>query len=242
MQNHEKSMPSPIKNNLAHQIRRNLEEEINGGVLLPGDALDERELANRFGVSRTPVREAIAQLVAQGLLTTAPRQGVYVARMSIQELLGLFELLAEMEGVCAKYCTRRLTGGQRTRLAEVHRNSLKFVEADDAIGYSQSNVDFHETLYVGCHNGFLAEHLRSIRRRTQMYRQNSFMQPGRMRTSYEDHQRVLDAILDGDAKAAQQYMIEHIAVGGKGFAEFVSTVPMSMFESHDIAYPKASVA
>ena len=242
MQNYERIMPSSIKNNLAHQIRCKLEEEINSGALLPGNALDERELASRFGVSRTPVREAIAQLAAQGLLTTAPRQGVYVARMSIQELLGLFELLAEMEGVCAKYCTRRLTDAQRARLAEVHRNSLKFVEADDAIGYSQSNVDFHEILYVGCHNAFMAEQLRSIRRRTQMYRQNSFMQPGRMRTSYEDHQRVLDAILGGDAKAAQQHMIEHITVGGKGFAEFVSTVPMHMFESHDIAYPKASVA
>lgn len=234
-------MPSTTKNNLSHQIWRKLEEEINDGILLPGDPLDERELANRFGVSRTPVREAVAQLAAQGLLTSAPRQGVCVARMSIRELLGLFELLAEMEGVCAKYCTRRLTDAQRLRLTAVHRNSLKFVEANDAIGYSQSNVDFHEILYVGCHNAFLAEHLRSIRRRTQMYRQNSFMQTGRMRISYEDHQRVLDAILCGDAQAAQQHMIDHISVGGKGFAEFVSTVPMHMFETHDIAYPKASV-
>jgi DNA-binding GntR family transcriptional regulator len=234
---------TPVNNdNLAFQIRLKLEEEINGGALLPGDALDERELATRFGVSRTPVREAITQLAAQGLLKTAPRQGVYVARMSIQELLSMFELLAEMEGVCAKYCARRLTDGQRTRLADVHRNSLKFVEADDAVGYSQSNVDFHAILYVGCHNAFLAEHLRSIRRRTQMYRQNTFMLPGRMRISYEDHQRVLDAILSADANAAQQYMIEHISVGGKGFAEFVSTMPRHMFESHDIAYPKAQVS
>jgi DNA-binding GntR family transcriptional regulator len=193
-------------------------------------------------VSRTPVREAIAQLAAQGLVKTAPRQGVYVARMSIQELLSMFELLAEMEGVCAKYCTRRLTDSQRAQLAEVHLNSLKFVEADDVIGYSQSNADFHEILYVGCHNPFLAEHLRSIRRRTQMYRQNTFMQADRLRVSYEDHQRVLDAIFRGDANAAQQQMIEHISVGGKGFAEFVSTTPGHMFASHDMAYPKAQVS
>lgn len=233
-------MQIPIKDNLAFLIRRKLEEEINRGDLLPGDALDERDLAQRFGVSRTPVREAVVQLAAQGLVTTAPRQGVYVARMSIQELLGLFELLAEIEGVCAKYCARRLTEAQRQRLTDVHRNSLKFVEADDAVGYSQSNVDFHETLYVGCHNTFLAEQLRYIRRRTQMYRQNSFMQPGRMRTSYEDHQRVLDAVLAGDSKAAQQHMIEHITVGGSGFAEFVSTVPTHMFETHETAYPQVS--
>jgi DNA-binding GntR family transcriptional regulator len=235
-------MTSSPTDNLANQITRKLEEEINGGVLLPGDALDERELAARFGVSRTPVREAILQLTAQGLLKAAPRQGVYVARMSIQELLSMFELLAEMEGICAKYCTRRLTGAQRARLAEVHRNSLSFVEADDAVGYSQSNADFHEILYVGCHNVFLTEHLRAIRRRTQMYRQNIFMQTSRMRISYEDHQRVLDAILAGDANAAQQHMVEHISVGGKGFAEFVSTMPKYMFDSHDMAYPKAQVS
>jgi DNA-binding GntR family transcriptional regulator len=233
-------MSTAMKINLADEICRRLEEEINGGQLLPGDALDERELAARFGVSRTPIREAVSQLAAQGLVTSLPRQGVYVARMSIQELLALFELLAELEGICAKYGARRMTDAQRARLVAVHQKSTQHVEAEDARGYSQSNVDFHELLYMGCHNVFLAQQLRAIRRRTQMYRQNSFLQPGRMRISSEDHQRVLDAILRGDAEEAQQQMIEHISVGGKGFAEFVSTLSSKMFESHDIAYPKAS--
>jgi DNA-binding GntR family transcriptional regulator len=233
-------MRAPQKLNLAEEISRRLEDEINGGQLLPGDPLDERELAARFGVSRTPVREAISQLAAQGLVTAAPRQGVYVARMSIQELLAMFELLAELEGICAKFCARRITESQRTKLKAVHQKSLKHVETENAKGYSQSNVDFHELLYASCHNAFLAQQLRTIRRRTEMYRQNSFLQPGRMRVSCEDHQRVLDAILRGDPEAAQRHMIEHITVGGKGFAEFVSTLPTSMFESHAIAYPKAS--
>lgn len=231
---------APKKLNLADEIRQLLEDEINGGRLLPGDALDERELAARFSVSRTPVREAIGQLAAQGLVKSFPRQGVYVARMSIQELLGMFELLAELEGICAKYCARRLTEPQRSRLVAVHERSRKHVEANDARGYSQSNVDFHELLYIGCHNAFLAQELRTIRRRTQMYRLNAFQQPGRIRTSHEDHQRVLDAILRGDADAAQQAMVEHISIGGKGFAEFVSTLPAHMFESHEVAYPKAT--
>jgi DNA-binding GntR family transcriptional regulator len=73
-------MKQPDKRNLADEVRQQLEDQINGGQLLPGDALDERELAARFGVSRTPVREAITQLAAQGLITTAPRQGILVAR------------------------------------------------------------------------------------------------------------------------------------------------------------------
>jgi DNA-binding GntR family transcriptional regulator len=233
-------MKQTARPNLAQDVRQKLEDEINSGQLLPGDALDERQLASRFGVSRTPVREAITQLSMQGLVTAAPRQGILVARMSIRDLLAMFELLAELEGACAKYCARRLTEAQRARLTAIHQASLAHVESDNAEGYSQSNVDFHAVLYAGCHNAFLAQQLQTIRRRTQMYRQNSFLQPGRMRVSYEDHQRVLDAILQGDADRAQQYMVEHISVGGKGFAEFVSTLPSHMFESHDIAYPKAS--
>jgi DNA-binding GntR family transcriptional regulator len=225
-------MEASRKPNLAAEVRRQLEDEINGGKLLPGDALDERELAHRFGVSRTPVREAITQLAVQGLVTTTPRQGVHVARMSIQELLGMLELLAELEAICAKYCARRITEAQRARLVEVHQDSFKHVEAEDAEGYRQSNIDFHAVLYAGCHNIFLAQQLHIIRRRTRMYRQNAFHQPGRMQVSFADHQRVLDAILRGDAEAAQQHMLEHITVGGKGFAEFVSTLPRHMFESH----------
>jgi DNA-binding GntR family transcriptional regulator len=233
-------MESALKPNLAAEVRRRLEDEINNGKLLPGDALDERELASRFGVSRTPVREAITQLTVQGLVTSIPRQGVHVARMSIQELLAMLELLAELEAICAKYCARRITEEQRTRLVQVHRDSLKHVEANDAEGYRQSNVDFHAVLYAGCHNIFLAQQLHTIRQRTRMYRQNSFVQPGRMQISFEDHQRVLDAILRGDAEAAQQHMLEHITVGGRGFAEFVSTLPRHMFEPHDIKHPKAN--
>ncbi|MDB5760355.1 MAG: GntR family transcriptional regulator, partial [Burkholderia sp.] len=136
-------MKQPEKRNLADDVRQQLEDQINNGQLLPGDALDERELATRFGVSRTPVREAITQLAAQGLITTAPRQGILVARMSIKELLAMFELLAELEGICAKYCARRLTDAQRTSLIGIHRNSLAHVESGNAEGYSQSNVDFH---------------------------------------------------------------------------------------------------
>lgn len=151
----------------------------------------------------------------------------------------MLELLAELEAICAKYCARRLTEEQRARLVEVHRDSLRHVEANDADGYRQSNADFHAVLYAGCHNIYLAQQLHAIRQRTRMYRQNSFVQPGRMQISFEDHQRIVDAILRGDAEAAQQHMLEHITVGGRGFAEFVSTLPRHMFEPHDIKHARA---
>ena len=92
---------------LAEGVRTRLEKDILGGVLVPGQVLDERSLAEQFGVSRTPVRNAVAQLASQGLLRVVPRVGVVVPKLNIKELLSLLEMLAELEGICAKFAARR---------------------------------------------------------------------------------------------------------------------------------------
>jgi Transcriptional regulators len=227
------------KSGLAGHIRESLEADIDNGVLLPGDALDERMLADRFKVSRTPVREAIQQLAMSGQVEIVPRQGVFVARMSISELRAMFELLAEMEGSCAKLAARRMQDPWRQLMMEALAQCLDLSKGEDVVAYGQANADFHEAIYQGCCNRFLVEQVRMARRRTQSYRRNPFLLAGRMRQSAEDHQRIADAILRGDEEGAHREMIEHIVVGGKGFAEFISTLPESMLASHDMAYPSS---
>lgn len=227
------------RNNLAQEVRRMLEDEINNGRLMPGDALDERQLADRFKVSRTPIREAIHQLAAQGLVRAIPRQGVYVSRMSIKELLAMFELQAELEGICARYSARRMSTEQRATLKSIYERQCDCIERGDPIQYAQENADFHEVIYRGSHNRYLAEQSRLIRRRTEIYRQNTFQREGRVAESCREHARVVEAILAGNGEAAYQAMRDHISVGGHGFAEFVSTVPDQMLDSHDHAYPHA---
>ncbi|HEY0296087.1 MAG TPA: GntR family transcriptional regulator [Bordetella sp.] len=232
-------MEKPARYNLADDVRRRLEEEINDGRLMPGDALDERQLAKRFEVSRTPIREAIHQLAAQGLVRAIPRQGVYVARMSIKELLAMFELQAELEGLCARFAARRMTTDQRQALAAIYARCKESAENRDIRRYAQENADFHETIYRGSHNRYLAEQARTIRRRTEIYRQNTFQREGRIPASLEEHGKVLEAILRGDDAEACVAMRDHISVGGTGFAEFISTLPDEMLESHEQAYPIA---
>ncbi|OZI71863.1 GntR family transcriptional regulator [Bordetella genomosp. 12] len=225
------------KRGLAADIVTELEAEIDNGVLLPGDTLDERALAERFEVSRTPVREALQQLALQGQVQIVPRQGIFVARMSIAELRAMFELLAEMEGACAKLAARRIQDPWRQTMIEAMNACLVHAQSGEISAYGQANADFHEALYQGCCNRYLAEQLRLIRRRTQSYRRNPFQLPGRMLQSAQDHERITQAILSGDEQAAQSAMIDHIAISGKGFAEFVSTLPEQMLASHDLAYP-----
>jgi len=231
------SANSPRKSNLAANVRAALEADIDNGVLLPGDILDERKLAERFQVSRTPVREAIQQLATVGQVEIIPRQGVFISRMSISQLRAMFELLAEMEGACAKLAARRMQDPWRTMMVDAVERCLALCDGDDMLAYGQANADFHEALYQGCHNRYVAEQVRLARRRTQSYRRNPFQLPGRMRQSAQDHKRIADAILKGDEIEAQAAMIEHISVSGKGFAEFISTLPEQMLASHDIAYP-----
>src|SRR5690606_10749 len=94
----------------AADIRATLQQEIETGILAPGTSLDERALAERFGVSRTPVREALQQLAARDLVRIAPRHGVSVARLSITKVRSMLEFIGELEALCAKLCARRLDG------------------------------------------------------------------------------------------------------------------------------------
>jgi DNA-binding GntR family transcriptional regulator len=232
-------MTKTTRDNLASDVRRRLEEEINDGRLMPGDPLDERQLAKRFEVSRTPIREAVHQLAAQGLVRAIPRQGVYVARMSIKELLAMFELQAELEGACARFAARRMTASQHQALSAIYEHNKKSAEKRDIRRYAQDNADFHEAIYRGSHNRYLADQTRAIRRRTEIYRQNTFQREGRILASVAEHGKVLEAILRGQDNEACVLMRNHISEGGAGFAEFISTLPDEMLETHEQAYPAA---
>src|SRR5690606_38128697 len=144
---------------ISEQIRLAIEDDIRNGVLLPGDAIDESELAAQYKVSRTPVREALLQLKVQGMLNSLPRNGMTVAKMDVQELLAIWELLGEMEAVAARMACQRMTPQERAELMRIHEASAAVIEAEDAEGWRQANHDFHEVLYKGCRNPYLRQEL-----------------------------------------------------------------------------------
>jgi DNA-binding GntR family transcriptional regulator len=226
----------------SESVRQQLEREISDGALMPGDVLDEEALAQRFKVSRTPVREALLQLSVRGLVSIAPRAGIYVSRLSIPELANLLELLAELEGACAKLATRRISAEDLAALRRVHDASEVFETTPDAQAYGRANAEFHEILYRACRNEALMLEIAHIRRRTQVYRQSVFQNQARIRRSREEHARILAALLAGDATAAGQLMIEHISIGGRDFRDFISTVPRRLLASEVEAYPGKATA
>lgn len=215
----------------ANEIRNILQEEIESGNLPPGAPLDERALATRFNVSRTPVREALQQLAARDLVRIAPRQGVTVARLSISQVRAIMESVGELEALSAKLAARRVDDALRKQLdVAIERCQDAAVQGGSA-EYSMANTYFHETIYAGSRNPYLAELIRNARRQIQRYRIRDFQTKTQISKSLKEHLQVARAIQDGDELLAAQAMLLHVPSGSSGFSEFLARMPMSFFES-----------
>jgi DNA-binding GntR family transcriptional regulator len=195
---------------LAEELRRQLADEIVRGTLHPGAALDETELARRFRVSRTPVREAIRQLAASGLIESRPHRGSLVARPNHDHLMGMFEAMAELEALCAGLAAARITPAERAALAAAHEQLRALIQSGDPQRYHEVNEAFHSTIYAGAHNPYLAEITLATRVRVQPFRRAQFRNLGRLAKSHFEHDLVVTAIMRGDRERADRAMRDHI--------------------------------
>ena len=195
---------------LAEELRLQLADEIVRGVLPPGGALDETELARRFGVSRTPVREAIRQLAASGLVEARAHRGAVVARPTEERIVGMFEAMAELEALCAGLAAERMTGAERRGLEAAHDALRLLVHSGDPQRYHDLNEAFHGVIYAGAHNDYLAEMTLTTRARVQPFRRAQFRNLGRLAKSHIEHDRVVQAILRGEQSVAASAMYAHI--------------------------------
>ncbi|HEX6956564.1 MAG TPA: GntR family transcriptional regulator [Ferrovibrio sp.] len=198
------------KRTRAETLRQRLADEILSGQLPPGARLEEQDLADRFGVSRTPVREALKALVETGLLEIRPHRGAVVAIPSRQHMHDLFEVMRELEAICARYAAQRMTAAERKKLEDLHEQSRQLVRAGEIDAYSTINLAFHNCIYEGTHNSALVENTTAVRHRLAPFRRAQFRLVGRLAQSFAEHEAVVRAILRGDAALAEQEMARHI--------------------------------
>jgi len=205
-----RAAPYPDKITRAEELRLQLADEIVRGVLPPGAALDESDIARRFSVSRTPVREALRQLVASGLVEARAHRGAVVAQPSIDRLTGMFEAMAELEALCAGLAAERMTPAGRHRLEAVHEELRVLSYAGNPDRFHEVNERFHNTIYAGSQNDYIAEITLATRARVQPFRRAQFRNLGRLAKSHAEHDRVVVAILRGDRMGAAAAMRAHI--------------------------------
>lgn len=197
--------------------------------LKPGERLDETRLAERHGTSRTPVREALRLLAAEGLVKIRAHRGAVVARLSIAELVEMFEIMAVYEGFCARLAAQRATAEELGQIMEAHELCRQRCEANDYDGYCVANAHFHEALYHASHNSVLIRQTISTRNRLGAYRRFQLRRNNRLKDSFREHEAVVAAIKAGRAEEADQIMREHITIQGAHITSLISSLPPEYF-------------
>jgi DNA-binding GntR family transcriptional regulator len=205
-------------------LKDEIENEIVAGKFQPGERLDEVSLAERYNVSRTPIREALHALAASGLVEVRPHRGTIVAEASPDRLVEMFEVMAEMEAMCGRLAARRMTEAEHRKLKDAHAACGAAAQAGDSDRYYYENERFHFCIYEGSHNGFLAEQSKTLHRRLQAYRRLQLRVRNRMATSFKEHGEISAALEAGDGDLAAQLLRRHVAVQGERFADLVSSL------------------
>jgi DNA-binding GntR family transcriptional regulator len=213
-----------MSRSLRRQLVEQLEGEIAAGALQPGTHIDERSIGERFGISRTPAREVLVELSAAGLVRFVPRRGAVIISMTPQEIVSMVEVLVALEGEAASLATRRMEPSERTAIVRDYAAQTQHLDNLSTDDYSAINRTFHEAIYVGCRNTYLAAEIKKLRARLSPYLRGNFVARARLRSSHAEHQAVLAAITAYDEKAAERAMREHLLNGGKLFADMLANI------------------
>jgi DNA-binding GntR family transcriptional regulator len=197
---------------IAEQISNRLAEDIINGVFVPGQKLEEQAIAERFEVSRTPVRDAFKQLLSTGLIESRPHRGVAVVDLELDQLNDLFEALGEVEAICARLSAQRMNIVERKHLENLHLKEASVLEEKADRVYFDYNEQVHSAIHKGAHNKALVEIAQDLRRRLSPFRRSMFFTEGNWpdHTSME-HDELISAILSGDMNKAYAEMSDHVA-------------------------------
>lgn len=209
----------------AQRLKDSLENDIINGRFAPGERLDPEALEKAFNVSRTPIREAIQQLTASGLVVVVPKKGTFVAKIGVDQLVEMFEVMAELEGMCGRLAARRISTDELVTLKQaLTRCEASVRENEGPDEYYYENEVFHQCIYSASHNAFLANEVQQLKQRLKPYRRLQLRVRHRMARSLQEHREIYDAIESGNAEAAEEAMRQHVLIQGERFSDFVASM------------------
>jgi len=207
---------------LAESLRQKLEGAIAAGHIEPGSRLDEQKIAHRFGVSRTPVREAFRLMAANNLVELRGRQGAAVRAIKAQALIEMFQVMAELEGLCARLAARRVSQAWRAEISEIHQRLVAAGETGDIDVFYDINQEFHDAIYEASRNAFLADQTRKLRNQMAAYRRRVTRMPNRIADTVREHETIMQAILAHDPERAHSTMRDHVNLLGDNLLDFLA--------------------
>ncbi|MBU3539279.1 GntR family transcriptional regulator [Polynucleobacter sp. UK-Gri1-W3] len=199
----------PLYEDVADRLR----EQIFSKQLAPGSWLDEQSLAVQFGISRTPMREAIKVLASEGLVTIKMRRGAYVTEVARKDLEQIFTILSLLEGQAAKEASIKATEGELNLLDHLHHRLEKAAADRDIEQFFEINGKFHELIQEIAGNRWMNGVIADLRKVLKLHRRESLTSTGRLQNSLVEHREILRALLKRDEQAAESAMRKHLAQG-----------------------------
>jgi DNA-binding GntR family transcriptional regulator len=201
----------PLQHTTLHeQVYEAMLSLISAGTLAPGEQLDEQLLASRLGVSRTPLRAAIARLAQEGLVVNLPYRGAFVRRFSVEEIDGLYEVRATLEVLAARKAAARLTPDELETIAAILDECRAALAAGDVDAYGRADARFHRALAEASGNPTLVETLDGLRLRIQLFRDLANRDPDLRERAERERELIIDALSRRDAGAAAHLIERHV--------------------------------
>lgn len=192
------------------QVAARLRDQIYQRELTPGDAIDEMALCERFGISRTPLREALKVLDSEGLIELIPRRGSFVRSMDVEELNELFPVMVVLEGLCAREAVENCAAEDLQKLESMHEKLEHLAAQGDVDGYYEQNFVFHQAIQDLSGNKLLQRVIGDLRKVLRLARHMQLTKPGRLEASLEEHRLVMQAFKKADPDMADQNMQNHL--------------------------------
>lgn len=196
----------PLRDVVFNTLRR----AILKGELKPGERLMEITLADKLGVSRTPIREAIRKLELEGLVVMAPRKGAKVASITERDLNDVLEVRKGMEVLAISLACKRITGEELEKLETIEQSFQKLIESGNLTELAEMDVKFHDTIYQATNNQRLVQLLNNLREQMYRYRMEYLKDIAVRRTLAEEHKTICQALRERDEQQAEQYVSIHI--------------------------------
>lgn len=200
-----------VQNSLHQEVAETLREQIFEGHLPPGSFLDELALCERLEISRTPLREALKVLTAEGLLRHEPRRGCFVNEVSEQDLDEIFPVIALLEGRCAYEAARKASDADIAALDSLHERLKQHAQAQRINDYYATNFVIHEAIITLANNRWLAQAIADLRKILKLARLQQLHAPGRLAQSLSEHLAIYTALRARDCEGAEHAMRTHLA-------------------------------
>ena len=204
---------------LREQIVSSLRESIVKGELQSGQKLTEPELAEKLGISRTPIREAFRQLESEGFLTVIPRRGAVVSSITRKEIEDFYEIKSLLEGYAARVAAEKITKKDIDKLKKINEQLEVLTDGDDVEAFFRKNNEFHNTFIALCGNEKLMELRGDLVQKFLRFRLQALAVPGRLMESVKQHRIIIKALIKKDGRLAEAIVIEHSLLSGEELAE-----------------------